>query len=538
MLSNDGGREPFPDAGGTSEPLVPSSKSTWQRFGDTGQYRDVPFAAAFVLQLLGVCAIAVANGYSALHGASTPSGDPDHHGERGTRMLAVLATATVVSGVAASSWILLLRSGARALIWCGAGGGVVLALANGIWLLAQGGAAGYFLGVLSLLSGAGCFLFIYLNRLRIEFSAHLLSTVAWLTRAYPGTLYVAVGAAAVLLGWTLIWVAAVSYTAQMRSQASVLVLLLCSYIWVSQVLRAVVNATVAGTVASWYFLSPNVPPNPTVRSLRRALTTSFGSLCLGALVAASLKTCRTCAKAVSSRSSLSSAVRGMALCCLGFLDVLTRFFNELAYTQVAMYGKTFTRASRDTWTLLVHHSGVDALVQRELVSTALTLSAILSGLVCSLICGVWARATLGEQQPHWWQTVVASYLIGYCAVSLVSVTVESGVSALFVCYAEDPSPLASISPDLYAHFIQRPHVSRPLPSALSEASSPRDLPSISPRPVAEPPLPSHHMATHHTAAHHMPITHASAMASAWPGPAARVQDEEDGAYKMHGAQAC
>ena len=56
----------------------------------------------------------------------------------------------------------------------------------------------------------------------------------------------------------------------------------------------------------------------------------------------------------------------MALCCLGFLDVLTRFFNELAYTQVAMYGKTFTRASRDTWTLLVHHSGVDALVQVSL----------------------------------------------------------------------------------------------------------------------------------------------------------------------------
>ena len=50
---------------------------------------------------------------------------------------------------------------------------------------------------------------------------------------------------------------------------------------------------------------------------------------------------------------------------LGFVDVLLRFCNEYAYTQVALYGKTFTRASRDTWTLLVHHSGVDAIVQRE-----------------------------------------------------------------------------------------------------------------------------------------------------------------------------
>ena len=170
-----------------------------------------------------------------------------------------------------------------------------------------------------------------------EFSAHLLGTVASLIRAYPGTIYVAVGAAGVLLAWTLIWVAAVSYTSQFASQATVLALLLLSFVWVTQLLRAIINATVAGTVASWYFLSPNVPRDPTSRALRRALTTSFGSLCLGSLVAASLKTMRMAAKSVSSRvtgDGWVSHVRHLALCCLGFLDVLTRFFNELAYTQV------------------------------------------------------------------------------------------------------------------------------------------------------------------------------------------------------------
>jgi hypothetical protein len=108
---------------------------------------------------------------------------------------------------------------------------VAVALLNGIWLLAQGGAAGIVLGVFSLLSGTGCLLFVILNRQRIEFSAHLLATVASLTRAYPGTIYVAIGAACVLLLWTLIWVAAVSYTSQMRAQVSVLVLLVLSYTW-------------------------------------------------------------------------------------------------------------------------------------------------------------------------------------------------------------------------------------------------------------------------------------------------------------------
>ena len=100
-------------------------------------------------------------------------------------------------------------------------------------------------------------------------------------------------------------------------------------------------------------------------------------------------------------------------------------------------------------------------MQRELISTALTLSAVLSGLICSMICGIWAAAMLGEDQPQWWQSAVAAFLIGYGAVSLVSVTVESGTNALFVCYAEDPSPLAAISTDLYALFIARPHVSQP-----------------------------------------------------------------------------
>ena len=121
---------------------------------------------------------------------------------------------------------------------------------------------------------------------------------------------------------------------------------------------------------------------------------------------------------------------------------------------------------------LFKHSGVDAIMQRELISTALTLSSLLSGSVCSLICGVWARATLGDDQPQWWQSLSAAFLIGYAAVSLVSVTVESGTNALFVCYAEDPQPLEANSKDLYALFISRPHESQflreqPMPPAAS-----------------------------------------------------------------------
>jgi len=117
-------------------------------------------------------------------------------------------------------------------------------------------------------------------------------------------------------------------------------------------------------------------------------------------------------------------------------------------------------------------------VQRELISTALTLSAVLSGLVCSLVCGIWAKTVLGDEQPQWWQSVVASFIIGFGSVSLVSVTVESGTNALFVCYAEDPSPLATIQPPLYSLFIQHPHVGlSAVADAAAAAGAPDDVTS-------------------------------------------------------------
>ena len=178
-------------------------------------------------------------------------------------------------------------------------------------------------------------------------------------------------------------------------------LLLLSYCWTAQLIRAVVHATVAGTVGSWYFLSPRVPPNPTARALKRALTTSLGSLCLGALVAAALQTLRTVARGLSSRGG--GRLRSCCLCLLGFIDVLVRFFNEFAYTQIALYGKNFTRASRDTWTLLVHHSGVDALVQKDFVGSAMALGSLVGGMFTCLLVGAWARATLGVDGAAWWQ---------------------------------------------------------------------------------------------------------------------------------------
>mmetsp|Transcript_19274 Transcript_19274/g.58128 ORF Transcript_19274/g.58128 Transcript_19274/m.58128 type:complete len:246 (-) Transcript_19274:298-1035(-) len=160
---------------------------------------------------------------------------------------------------------------------------------------------------------------------------------------------------------------------------------------------------------------------------------------------------------MSKRLPCPRVVRSAGLCLLGFVDVLFRFCNEYAYTQVALHGKSFTCASRDTWTLLVHHSGVEVLMQREIVQSALSLGCAVGGLCCASFAGLWGRTTSGSGSALWWQAQVAGFAIGYASLSIVSSAVNAGVAALYVCYAEDPSPLSTIAPSLYVTFISQSH---------------------------------------------------------------------------------
>jgi len=441
----------------SSEPML--HKLEWHRFGQSGMYRDLPFAVLFVLQLLTVATIAAVNGVESSHqksaGASQSPASSSQH------MVVMLSVASIVGGLWAAFWLLLLRAGARSLIWIGAGGGTLLATANGVWLLFQGDAAGLLLGCLSLFAAASCVFFLLFNRHRVEFSINLLSTVADLVRAYPETIYLAAVGTALQLVWLMIWSSAVAYTATRQGEMPIglFLLLALSLFWTTQCIKAVLHTSVAGTIGSWYFLSPNVPRNSTGKALRRALTTSFGSLCLGSLVAASLQMMRGVARSASRKSA--GTLRSCCLCLLGFVDVLVRFFNEFAYTQVALYGKSFTRASRDTWTLLVHHSAVDALVQRDLIASALGFGALLGGLGVALFVAVWAHSSFGGDSSLWWESQLCAFAIGYTSTSLVSSVVESGVCALYVCYAEDPEPLAAVKPELYHLFLSTPHPYEP-----------------------------------------------------------------------------
>jgi hypothetical protein len=436
----------------------------------------VPFAVLFLAQLIAVLLVAIGN-------VRRVASELPSAGIVSAATLRICAASCVTSALFATGWLAVLRQHARALIWISAGGSAVLYALTSIWLLSGQHPSSIALGLLLVLAATTHCAFLYAVRERIAFSATLLSTVASLVHAHPALIVLALGAVAVTVGWLCVWSVAMSYTLHARAlslggpaaeqtygaQGWVVFCLLLSFYWTAHVVKNVVHVTVAGTVGSWYFLAPQLQTDPTRRSLRRALTTSFGSICLGSLVVSLIRALRLGASAASRRTS-PGVLRSCLLCALGFLDVLVRFFNQYAFTHVALYGKHFTSASRDTWSLLVR-CGIDVLAQKELTGSVLLAGCVAGGLANVLVLGTVARAAFGGDAHEWLPAAWLVFLIGAGVQLLVSAVVESAICALYVCYAEDPNALATVHPQLYASFVHaNPTV--PLPAAAPLAPAP------------------------------------------------------------------
>ena len=50
-----------------------------------------------------------------------------------------------------------------------------------------------------------------------------------------------------------------------------------------------------------------------------------------------------------------------AVCCISCISGLIQWFNKYAYIEIALYGKSYIPAAKDTWRLMKDR-GIDALI--------------------------------------------------------------------------------------------------------------------------------------------------------------------------------
>jgi len=294
--------------------------------------------------------------------------------------------------------------------------------------------------------------FYFWWRARIPFATAILQTVSQRMEDFPATTYTAYLFLLLQVIWVIFWVWTASLSQNFATNSTMAyifcVFLILSFYWTSQVLKNIVHVTASGTFATWYFLhgTIGIPSNPTLKSFKRATTTSFGSICLGSLMVAILKTLRALVRGL--RTEKNEILVCVADCIIGILDNLLRYFNMYAFTQVAIYGKSYCQAARDTWNLIQSH-GVEAIINDNLISGVLAMGAFLGGIVCAIISGIIAIETISQ---YWITCAVLGFVIGFATTMTAMEVVESGVATIFVCFAMDPLALKRNDPYLYNKF--------------------------------------------------------------------------------------
>eukprot|EP00535_Pseudo-nitzschia_heimii_P000613 CAMPEP_0197178808 /NCGR_PEP_ID=MMETSP1423-20130617/3972_1 /TAXON_ID=476441 /ORGANISM="Pseudo-nitzschia heimii, Strain UNC1101" /LENGTH=522 /DNA_ID=CAMNT_0042628621 /DNA_START=188 /DNA_END=1756 /DNA_ORIENTATION=- len=437
------------------------------------EYRDAPFALAFLAHIGVVCFFAFAWGAPSLRRnvASAEGGDDedgDASGETvslyGLLLLSLIACAISV-GISALSLRVMMHH-AETLIQASLIGSLCFKAIYIVFFLLDG---------LFWYAGGFALLFLltawYAKRVwhRIPFASSNLRTALSAIQTNAGICALAYVIAGLANVWTIVWVLAtvgVSFkestcdanVCQPNLNAITIALLCLSYYWTIQVFQNVLHVTVSGVVGTWWFapqdalsvFSPSI-----VDSFRRATTYSFGSICMGSLLVAVIQTLESLARRAR-RQNRGGLLLCVLECILRLLSRLTRYFNRWSYCYVGLYGFDYISSGKKVVELF-EAKGWNNIITDNLVHRSLTLVAVvvgaMTGFLGMLLAKVtgWATSTFGAESDG--AVFSVCFLIGLSMAMILMKVVLAAVDTVIVAFAEAPGEFQTHHPALANNMI-------------------------------------------------------------------------------------
>jgi hypothetical protein len=241
-------------------------------------------------------------------------------------------------------------------------------------------------------------------------------------------------------------------------QLTIIVLLFLSLNWGSEVMKSLLQTTANGVIACWWLQRNR---KAAVKgALFRAVTTSFGSICFGALIVSSIQTLRGMLNILSNkrragdrngngnvrnRSLVTFNIAEVARFLLKYVEHAMVYFNKYAFCYIAAYGMGFIESGKKVIQLFTDR-GWTALINDNLVSNALIFALLgitgfsaLLGAFLSLFFSL-SLMEVGIKSPLATMSFVGG-LIGFAVASVLVSTLNHGVAMVFVCMAENPGAL-------------------------------------------------------------------------------------------------
>ncbi|KAH7049612.1 plasma-membrane choline transporter-domain-containing protein [Linnemannia elongata] len=226
-----------------------------------------------------------------------------------------------------------------------------------------------------------------------------------------------------------------------------------SFYWLSQVLTNIVHVTVSGVFATHYFKPES--RSPTWACLKRACTTSFGTICFGGLIYAIIQTIKEILDVL--RGDGNHCLACLFEGCFHLINETLEFITPLVYCEVAIYGKPFVPAAKDGFKV-AKERGLDLVLKDIIISTVWSIGAFFGAFVAAVGCQYYLMMTMGgegaDNVKHHaleiWIVTGLTFFLGMQIIFTAGAVIQSGVATIFVALAEDPDALAETKPELFA----------------------------------------------------------------------------------------
>ncbi|VVT51863.1 uncharacterized protein SAPINGB_P003238 [Magnusiomyces paraingens] len=452
------------------------------------KWNDIPFTLFFLLVVAGFIAIAVitlrawAQTYG-FQGKGIYSNNNSYSLDTNAAIL--FCFVTVVAFVFAIVLIALMRAFTKFFIYLAFIVSIIVGIGTAIFYLAM---HYYSAGIVFLIFGVLQVFFFIGMRSRIPFATLVFGTIIDVTRSNPSIFGMALAGTIVSTAFSFLFSMVIVATYMKYDPNAdnpgcnvsggscsngkligVLVFVSFAGFYITEVIKNVTHTTICGIYGTWYYCSKSdqgMPRRPALGSLRRALTYSFGSISFGSLIVAIVNLIRYLldfARSAAQQDMGNDIVRAILMCLvcfaqcfMGIIEWMVTYFNHYAYTFVALYGRAYIPAARDTWTV-IRARGIDALINDCLIDHLLTFTQMLLGYLCAMMGYCFLRFTrprYNSSGGYFAIITMYSMFIGIQVGATVMVAVRAGTATLFVALAKDPEVFRLSYPDTYHKMLE------------------------------------------------------------------------------------
>lgn len=222
-------------------------------------------------------------------------------------------------------------------------------------------------------------------------------------------------------------------------------LLVPCFVWTYETCKYFLHTVISGVFVSHFFVKKiGNDDSVTWNSFKRTLLYSLGSISIGSILMTIFSIFDQIRRLFCKHESIDPK---------NHLENLSRYFHSSILTEIAIYGKSYSKAFRDTKGLIF--SDKNGLSYEKLLSVNMTLDHVfvVIDLFSGLLFALFSYFLLSISECNTTQLdhivcMFSGFWIGWISISTIIEICRAGIFAIIICHAEDPKAVQDVLPEL------------------------------------------------------------------------------------------